>query len=112
MLQRRLIRVLRQIDAAPQVSDRLPASANVLRISAVIQRFERIEDAGVWHVDVALQMRVERAGELLSEEVYSARIPAADAEIPASVAAYGQALDQIYAAFVAELTSLRTQVGA
>lgn len=112
MLQRRLIRVLRQIDAAPQVSDRLPASANALRISAVIQRFERIEDAGVWHVDVALQMRVERAGEVLSEEIYSARIPAPDAEIPASVAAYGQALDQIYAAFVAKLTSLRAKVGA
>jgi cholesterol transport system auxiliary component len=79
MLQRRLIRVLRQIDAAPQVSDRLPASANVLRVSGVIQRFERVEDAGTWHVDVSLQMRVEHAGVLLAEENYSARIPAADA---------------------------------
>lgn len=112
MLQRRLIRVLREIEAAPQVSDRLPASANVVRISAVIQRFERVEQAGIWYVDVALQMRVEQAGTLLAEDSYSARMPAADAEIPASVAAYGQAIDQIYAAFIARLASLATKVGA
>lgn len=112
MLQRRLIRVLREIDAAPQVSDRLPASANVLRVSAVIQRFERVEDAGVWYVDVALQLRVEHAGALLAEEVYASRVAAADAEIPASITAYGQALDQIYAAFVARLASLDAQVRA
>lgn len=112
MLQRRLIRVLRGIDAAPQVSDRLPASANVLRVSAVIQRFERVEDAGVWYVDVSLQLRVEHAGALLAEEVYSSRVAAADAEIPASITAYGQALDQIYAAFVARLASLDAQVRA
>lgn len=110
MLQRRLIRVLRDIDAAPQVSDRLPASANVLRVSAVIQRFERVEDAGVWYVDVALQLRVEHAGALLAEEVYASRVAAADAEIPATITAYGQALDQIYAAFVARLASLDAQV--
>lgn len=110
MLQRRLIRVLRQIDAAPQVSDRLPASANVLRVSGVIQRFERVEDSGTWHVDVSLQMRVEHAGVLLAEETYSSRIPAADADIPASIAAYGQAMDQIYAAFVARLAGLSVQV--
>lgn len=112
MLQRRLIRVLREIEAAPQVSDRLPASANVVRVSAVIQRFERVEQAGIWHVDVALQMRVEQAGRLLAEETYSSRIAAADADIPASVAAYGQALDQIYAAFIARLANLATQVRA
>jgi cholesterol transport system auxiliary component len=112
MLQRRLIRVLRDIEAAPQVSDRLPASANVVRVSAVIQRFERVEDAGSWHVDVALQMRVEHAGTLLAEEVYSSRIAAADAEIPATIAAYGQALDQIYAAFIARLSSLGAKVQA
>lgn len=107
MLQRRLIRVLRDIEAAPQVSDRLPASANVVRVSAVIQRFERVEEAGTWHVDVSLQMRVEHAGTLLAEDVYSSRIAAADAEIPATIAAYGQALDQIYASFVARLSSLK-----
>ncbi|MBL8297003.1 MAG: membrane integrity-associated transporter subunit PqiC [Rhodanobacteraceae bacterium] len=112
MLQRRLIRVLRDGEAAPQVSDRLPASANALRISALIQRFERVEDAGVWYVDVALQLRVEHAGVLLAEETYSSRIAAADAEIPATIAAYGQALDQIYAAFIARLADLSSQVRA
>lgn len=110
MLQRRLISVLRQIDAAPQVSDRLPASANVLRVSAVIQRFERVEEAGTWQVNVALQMRVEHAGTLLAEETYSSRVAAADAEIPATVAAYGQAMDKIYAAFVTRLAGLSAQV--
>lgn len=110
MLQRRLIRVLRQIDAAPQVSDRLPASANVLRVSAVIQRFERVEDAAGWHVDVALQMRVEHAGALLAEETYAARVPAENAEIPATIVAYGTALDQIYAGFIARLAALSVPV--
>jgi len=110
VLQRRLIRVLRQIDAAPQVSDRLPASANVLRVSAVIQRFERVEDAAGWHVDVALQMRVEHAGALLAEETYAARVLAENAEIPATIVAYGTALDQIYAGFIARLAALSVPV--
>ena len=40
------------------------------------------------------------------------RIAAADAEIPATIAAYGQALDQIYAAFIARLSNLGTKVQA
>lgn len=106
MLQRRLIRLLRGIDASPQVSDRLPASADAYRVSAVIQRFERIQDGEQTRVEVALQMRVERAGRLLAEEVYSAHVAAANKEIPATVAAYGQAVDQIYASFVARLAGL------
>ena len=112
MLQRRLIRVLREIDAAPQVTDRLPASANALRVSAVIQRFERIEDAGRFRVEVALQMRVEYKGRLLAEEQYAARVEAAGKDIQSSVAAYGTALDQINAAFIARLGSLGRELGA
>lgn len=112
MLQRRLIRVLRQIDAAPLISDRLPASANALRVSGVIQRFERVQTAGVWHVEVALQLRVERAGRLLAEEIYSARIATDGVDIPATIDAYGRAVDQIYASFIARLAGLNVEAGA
>ncbi|TDR46526.1 ABC-type uncharacterized transport system auxiliary subunit [Tahibacter aquaticus] len=106
MLQRRLIRVLRGIDASPQISDRLPASADAYRVSAVIQRFERVQDGEETRVEVGLQMRIEHAGHLLAEEVYSARVPAEGKEIPATVAAYGKAIDQIYASFIARLAGL------
>jgi cholesterol transport system auxiliary component len=111
MLQRRLIRVLREIDAAPQVTDRLPASANALRVSAVIQRYERVEDAGRFRVEVALQIRVEYKGRVLAEDEYAARVEAAGTDIPATVAAYGTALDQINASFIARLASLGRELG-
>lgn len=112
MLQRRLIRVLRSIDASPQVSDRLPASAGALRISGLIKRFERVQDAGAVRVEVSLQMRVEHAGELLAEELYSSSVPAAGTDIPATVQAFGSALDQINAAFIARLAKVRIPPGA
>lgn len=107
MLQRRLIRVLRGIDASPQVSDRLPASAGALRISGLIKRFERVQDNGAVRVEVSLQMRVEHLGELLAEDVYSSSVPAAGSDIPATVQAFGTALDQINAAFVARLAKVQ-----
>lgn len=107
LLQRRLIWVLREAKAAPLVTDRLPASTDALRVSGLILRFDRAHEANGYAAKVVLQLRVERSGELLSERVYRAQAQADGEELNASVAAFGHALDQIYAEFLGDLAQLK-----
>ena len=107
LLQRRLIGVLRQSKAAPLVTDRLPASTDALRISGLILRLDRARSDAGYSAKVALQLRVERGGDLLSERVYRAEAPAAGEDLAASVEAFGAALDRIYGEFLGDLGALR-----
>jgi ABC-type uncharacterized transport system auxiliary subunit len=61
---------------------------------------------------VSLQMRVELAGALLAEDIYSSSVPAAGSDIPATVQAFGTALDQVNASFVARLAQIKLPAGA
>ncbi len=106
LLQRRLIDVLRRAQAAPLVTDRLPASADALRITGLIRRFDRARRADGFHAEIDLQLRVERSGRLLAEPVYHADMLAQGTDLEASVAAFGRALDDVYARFLADLAAL------
>lgn len=112
LLQRRLIALLRRAEAAPLVTDRLPASADAVRISGLILRFDRLKQGAGFNANVALQLRVERSGKLLSEQVYRASVPAAGADVADSITAFGAALDQIYAQFAADLGRLKLEPAA
>jgi cholesterol transport system auxiliary component len=108
MLQRRLIGALRDARVAPIVADRLPTQAQALRVEGRIERFERIKlDTGGYKVAVALSLRADlRDGKppLVLKE-YSRERPAAGDTVRDSVEAIAQALDEIYAEFVADLVS-------
>ncbi|HVJ61645.1 MAG TPA: ABC-type transport auxiliary lipoprotein family protein [Tahibacter sp.] len=109
LLQRRLIGVLRRAQIAPLVTDRLPASADALVVSGVILRFDRVRATDRQIAEVSVQLRVEHGGDLLDEHVYKASIPAKDAELQSTVDAFGAALDQIYAEFLADLAKLQLE---
>lgn len=105
MLQRRLIATLREAKFAVQVTDELPASHPAIRIRGVILRFDRVPAAdGHWNAVVALKLRADSGdGMPLVDDYYRAEAPAADASMKTTVAAYGSALDSIYAQFQADL---------
>jgi len=106
-LQNRLTEMLRASGISPLVTDRLPASTPALRVHGRIVRFERVpNDAGFVAV-VALEIRVDQdQGEPLIERTYSAQVPAADASMVATVAAFGAAIDKDFAAFHVDLAAL------
>ena len=105
ILQRRLIEQLRQANVSAQVTDELPASAQAVRISGVILRFDRVPIAGGgYNAVVALKLRADAPdGRPMIDEFYRAEVPAAAVELKATVDAYGAALDQIYAQFYGDL---------
>ena len=112
MLQRRLIRRLRNENIAELVTDRLPVSIDSMRVSGLIERFERIrrEDES-WAVAVRLEMRVdggERALPLLLES-YEVEEPADSDTMQATVRAFARAVDEVNTRFVADLRALATK---
>jgi ABC-type uncharacterized transport system auxiliary subunit len=109
-LQRRLIRMLRDAKIAPLVTDRLPGSADAIRISGVIIHYDRVGTGAARRAEVMLQMRVERGAKLLLERVYSAEVDAADGEMRSTVVAFGQAVDRVYADFAVDLSKLELAV--
>lgn len=106
LLQRRLIALLARSNATPQVSDRLPASTDALRIGGLILRFDRLRQIAGYSAAVTLQLRVERGKSLLHERVYRAEALASGTEVAASVDAFGAAIDIIYAQFLDDLARL------
>lgn len=106
-LQDRLVGLLRDSGISPLVTDRLPASTQALRIHGQLVRYERVKRDSGFIAVVALQMRVDQdQGEPLLEKTYRAEAPAADVNMPSTVAAFGVALDQVFAAFYADLAAL------
>jgi len=110
MLQRRLIENLRDARMAPLVTDRLPMSQPSLRITGLIERFERVRvNAGEerWQIYVALQFRIDnKSAEPVLSKSYRAEVPAESASIQATVRAFARAIDQCFAQFRADLAAL------
>ncbi len=108
MLQRRLIANLRSARMAPLVTDRLPASQPSLRLTGLIERFERVrigEDR--WQVYVALQFRLDgNDDQHLLTRSYRAEVPAESASIQATVRAFARAIDQCFAELRGDLAGL------
>ena len=105
MLQRRLIRHLREAGASPLVTDRLSTNLNAVRVSAVLESFERVRNGETWDVSVALEMRVDRSDAPLPQllKTYSATVPAESATIQAAVRAFAVAVDQVFGEFAHDL---------
>jgi cholesterol transport system auxiliary component len=107
-LQERMVNMLRTCGIAALVTDRLPASTQALRIRGTIRRFERVKAAESYSAAVTVAMRVEQdEGEPIIEREYKAEVPAADATISATFAAFGSAVDQAFAAFYTDLAALQ-----
>jgi len=106
-LQTRLVNALRASGIAALVTDRLPASTQALRVHGTIRRFERVKDGDTIHVEVSLEMRVEQdQGEPIIEQEYAAQVVTTDASMAATVAAFGAALDEVFAKFYGDLAGL------
>jgi cholesterol transport system auxiliary component len=105
MLQRRLIATLRQAELAPIVAGRLPPRTALWRISGRIEAFERVRRDERWHVQVALQLRLDHSDAALPALVrdYREQRAAEGDSVRDSVRAFGAAVDAIYAAFLADL---------
>ncbi len=108
LLQRRLIKRLREENVSPMVADRLPTSVRSLRVSGIIERFERVKRDDAWYAEVRLELRVDIGEEGLPAilKSYAASVPATSESIQASVRAFAQATDQAFAAFSAELAQV------
>lgn len=115
MLQRRLIAHLRASRMAPLVTDRMPAAQPSLRITGLIERFERVKISGTaaderWQVYVALQFRIDRNDHRpLLERNYRAEVPTQGASIQATVRAFAKAIDDCFAQFRGDLVALGKQ---
>lgn len=105
MLQRRLIATLRAANAAPLVAQRLPPGALRWRVTGRIEAFERVRRADGWHVQVALQLRLDHVDEPLPRLLrdYRRERPAGGESVRDAVRALGAAVDEIYAEFLTEL---------
>ena len=112
LLQRRLIANLRSARMAPLVTDRLPAAQPSLRITGLIERFERVRVSATgeqerWQIHVALQFRLDRNDDRpLLQQTYRAEVPAGGPSIQATVRAFGRAIDQCFAELRTDLKAL------
>ncbi len=108
LIQRRLIANLRSARMAPVVTDRLPASQPSLRVTGLIERFERVrigEDR--WQIYVSLQFRLDgNDDQPLMQKSYRAEVPAEGPSIQATVRAFAKAIDQCFAQLRADLAAL------
>ena len=96
LLQRRLIAALRASGVSPVVTDRLPTRLETLRVQGRIARLDRVRTERGWEVAVS-------GGRPWVIGEYHRQLPASGDRVADSVRAYGQALDQIHADFIADL---------
>ncbi len=109
LLQRRLIASMRSARMAPLVTDRLPASQPSLRLTGLIQRFERVGmGEGRWKIHVAMQFRLDRESLPLLQKNYRAEVEAESASIQATVRAFAKAIDQCFGELRGDLAGLAT----
>lgn len=103
LLQTQLAQYLRDSGAAMDVK-LMPIDQPAVNVTGRIQAFERVVKASGTTVRVALQLRVEAAdgsGEDFVND-YSEQIEIGSTRMVDSVAAFGQAVERIYARFVAD----------
>jgi cholesterol transport system auxiliary component len=105
MLQRRLIAQLRDAGVATLVAGQLPPSRSLWRVQGRIEAFERVRRGDGWHVQVALQLRLDHGDEPMPRLLrdYRRELPAGGETVRDSVRAFGAAIDAIYAEFLADM---------
>jgi uncharacterized lipoprotein YmbA len=108
LLQRRLIRILRAGNVSPVVADRLPTSIAAVRISGVVDRFERVKRDDGWYAEVRIELRADVGEEPLPAilRTYEAAVPAGAESIQATVRAFATATDQVLGDFATELAGV------
>jgi cholesterol transport system auxiliary component len=108
LLQRRLIRILREGQVSPVVADRLPTSISAVRVSGVVDRFERVKRDDGWYAEVRIELRADIGDEPLPAILrsYEATVPAGAESIQATVRAFATATDQVLGEFAAELANV------
>jgi uncharacterized lipoprotein YmbA len=109
LLRRRLIRRLRDENVSPIVADNLPTSVAAVRISGLIDRFDRVKRDDGWHAEVRLELRADVGNDTLPAvlKTYEASIPAGSETIDATVRAFSAAVDQVLAQFTADLAQVQ-----
>jgi ABC-type uncharacterized transport system auxiliary subunit len=106
MIQENLIAYLRKIGFADTVIRYGERPRVDAQISGRIQRFERVLGQGKPKVEVRLELSFisrEPGSQFALTKVYDLEREAADDSMEASVAAFSQALQEIYAAFVSDV---------
>lgn len=108
LLQRRLIRILRESNVSPIVADRLATSVSAVRVSGVVDRFERVQRADGWYAEVRVELRADVGDEALPAVLksYAAAVPAGAESIEATVRAFATATDQVLGEFAADLAQV------
>jgi ABC-type uncharacterized transport system auxiliary subunit len=101
--------MLRQGNVSPVVADRLPTSVAAVRISGLIDRFERVQRADGWYAEVRVELRADVADEALPSilRAYEASVRADGETIDATVRAFARACDEVLGAFVADVALLQ-----
>lgn len=107
LLQRRLIRRLRDEGVSALVTDRLSTNLNAVRVSGVLESFERVRNGEGWDIKVAMEMRVDSGDSPLPRLLknYTATVPADSATIEAAVRAFALAIDQVFGEFTRDLAA-------
>jgi cholesterol transport system auxiliary component len=110
LLQRRLIKHLRQQKNAVLVTDRLGSSVAALRVSGLIERFERTKVAnGGWQAEVALELRVDKVRDQapLLVKAYSVTVPIEGDSMQATVRAFARGTDQVFVQFAHDFAEVK-----
>jgi len=105
-LRRRLADRVREARLSDTVSERPPEVDRRVRISGVVNRFERVrQPEGTWSAVVEFELKAENTstGALLVRRSVTETEPANGDKMEASVAAFATASDRALAAFVEEL---------
>lgn len=109
LLQRRLIRRLRDTGLSPLVTDRLSTNLSAVRVTGLIERFERVKNGEAWDVSVTIEMRVDHGDAPLPMllKTYDATVAAESTTIQAAVRAFARAVDQVLGEFALDLAAAR-----
>ena len=110
LFQRRMIDALQQYGIASLVTNRASPRAEPAKLTGVIERLERVRDAGVgqFRVVVVLRLRLDqhRGSVPMLQQRYEESRAAGGESISDSVNAMGAAVDAITARFVTDLRAL------
>jgi cholesterol transport system auxiliary component len=109
MLQRRLIARLRAAGVTSGVvADRVPSQVSVVRVSGLVDRFERQKTDTGWVAAVQVEMRVDVGSNELPVllKTYQSLQPAENESIQATVRAFAAAVDDVFARFVEDFVRI------
>jgi uncharacterized lipoprotein YmbA len=109
LLQRRLVRQLRAARIAPVIADRLPSRIDQVRITGLVERFERVRTDAGWAAAVRLELRADAGDAQLPVVIgtYEAEVDADGETMQATVRAFAAATDEVFARFIDELAAAR-----